>query len=264
MPNVVVLDIKVTIPAAVEPAADQPNKWASGLVHNATIINERRIAKLGDEGTFNALVATPSSAGFAPMIDAAFVSKSGRNQANIVRAHYKNLSTGFNKYNDKLDLMFATVDGVPAKRFVDQVNNSKDNWATRAGAKTLRSTGDRIRGLLLPQVIHWMVADPRASQMTNAMTIIAGAPYNFVAEGLLTAFKAGFMGKLTHALMTILNADYNAAEILAQNTELAAFCTALEAATVKPFVAGGVATDSLADFEYIDPTLVFHARVVEV
>jgi len=262
MANDVKLDIKITIPSSVEAAADMPVKWAAGLVNNAEIINSRRIAKIGDEGTFQSLVADPSTAGYSPMIDAAFVSKSGRNQANIVRAQYQNLATGFNKWNDKLNLMFETVGGVVAARFKDQVNNSKDNWATRAGNKTLRATGDRVRGLLLPQIVHWMVADPRASQMTNAMTIVAGSPYNFTAAGLLTAFKAAFMGKMTHSLMMILNAQLDAAEVTAQNTELAAFCTAVAAAAVKPFVAGGGATDSLADFEFIDPTLVFHARVV--
>ena len=258
------VDIKITVPVSVEAAGDMPDKWAAGLVNNATVINDRRIAKIGDEGTFQAKVAVPSSAKFSPMIDAAFVSNSGRNQANIIRAQYKNLAGAFDHWNDKLALSFATVDGVEAKRFKDQVNNSKDNWATAAANKTLRATGDKIRGTLLGQALYWLTGDYRANQMNNALEVVAGGPYQFMPISTKSIWKAGMMGQMVQSLMMILNADYLAAEIAVQNDILVYFCNNVKTAGVKNFIRAEDygALDSTFSFLYSDPTLILHARVV--
>lgn len=265
MADEVKLDIKITVPTSVEPAGDMPDKWAAGLVNNAEVINDRRIAKIGDEGTFQSKVAVPSSNKFSPMIDAAFVSQSGRNQANIIRAQYKNMAGAFDHWNDKLALSFATVDGVVAKRFKDQVNNSKDNWATAVANKTLRATGDKIRGTILGQASYWMTGDYRANQMTNHLEIVDGAPYDFTPSGMRSVWKAAVMGKTVQALILILNSDFLAAEITAQNGVLAFVCDSYKSAgVVKPFISGGGATDSLYQFEYADPELILHCRIVLV
>lgn len=264
MVDIVKTDIKITVPTSVEPAGDMPDKWAAGLVTNATVINDRRIAKIGDEGTFQSKVAVPSSNKFSPMIDAGFVAQSGRNQANIIRAHYKNLAGAFNHWNDKLALAFATVDGVEAKRFKDQVNNSKDAWATAVANKTLRATGDKIRGTILGQALYWITGDYLANQMTNHLELVAGAPWQAIQPGRSQAFRAATMGIMTQALMMILNADMLVAEVLAQNTVLQNILNAMiEPVVVKSVVVGGGATDSLYQFEYADPELVLHVRMVE-
>lgn len=267
MPDEIKLDIKVTIPLSVEASADMPDKWANGLTNNAELINDRRKAAIPDEGTFQSKVAVPSSIGFSPMVAAAFVSRSGRNQANIIRAQQKNLGGSFNHWNDKLDLAFDTVGGVAAKRFKDQVNNSKDFWATEVAAKTLRGTGDKIRGLLLPQVGFWMTGDVKAHQMANALTIVDGAPYDFTWPGFVELFKAAAMPLLMSSLARILDSDILAAEVTAQNTTLLQFANTsrnVVGAPVKPFVVGGGALDSLYQWEHTDPQLDFHARVVLV
>lgn len=267
MVDIIKLDIKITVPTHVEAAGDMPDKWAAGLVNNAETINDRRIAKVGDEGTFQTLVATPSSVKYSPMIAAGFKSKSGRNQANIQRSQYKNLAGAFDHWNDKLALAFATVDGVIAKRFKDQVNNSKTNWADAVASKTLRATGDKIRGTYLGQALFWMVGDYNANQMTNSMEVIEGAPYNFCWAGQESAFKAMGMQMLIASLIRILDADFLAAEVAAQNAVLQIFCDTsreIAFAPVKPFVVGGGALDSLFQFEHNDPLLQLHARVVLV
>ncbi|GAI24803.1 unnamed protein product, partial [marine sediment metagenome] len=253
MVDEVKLDIKITVPTSVEVAGDMPDKWADGLTNNAERMNDRRIAKIPDEGTFQSKVAVPSTNKFSPMIDSAFESNSGRNQANIIRAQYKNLANSFDDWDAKLALAFATVDGVVAKRFVDQVNNSKDRWATAVAAKTLRATGDKIRGTILGQACYWLTGDYRANQMTNHLELVAGAPYDYTYYAMKGPFKAGFMGKIVQALIMILNADFLAAEITAQNTRVNALCQIYRdtvVAPVKSFIVGGGATDSLAQFEY--------------
>jgi len=267
MADEVKLDIKITVPVSVEVAGDMPNKWADGLTNNAERINNRRIEKVGDEGSFHSKITGPSSAQFAPIVDAAFISESGKNQANIIRSQYKNLGQSYRQWNDKLALSFATVNGVVAKRFVDQVNNSKDRWATAVAAKTLRATGDKIRGTLLGQVIYWMVGDYKAGQMTNAMEIVAGGPYDYARAELRQCFRTGAMQHLVASLIRILDSDMLAAEITIQNDIISYFASMFRdnvIVPVKPFIVGGGALDSLFQFEYADPTLVFHARVVLV
>lgn len=269
MANVVKLDIKLTIPTSLEAAADMPTKWAGGLTNNAELINNRRKAKISNEGAFQTKVAAPSSRAWEPMVDAAFVSKAQRNKDNIVRAHYKNLANNFNHWNDKLDLSFAEVDGVFASRFKDQVNNSKDNWATAVAQKTLRITGDKIRGRLGSQIGFWMTDDPRADQMVNGLTLIDGGPYDGIFPGLQGAFKSAAMGLILSTFTRILYADFLAAELLIQNEILKDFAlhfrnTFGPVDLVKPYVVAGGATDSLFRWEYADPTLDFHARIVLV
>lgn len=267
MADEIKLDIKVTIPQSVEVAGDMPTKWADGLTNNAEIINDRRKAAIPDEGTFQTKVAQPSSVGFAPMVAAGFVSRSGRNQANIIRAQNKNLGGAFNHWNDKLDLAFETVEGTAAKRFKDQVNNSKDFWASEVAAKTLRGTGDKIRGLLLPQVLYWMTGDNKAHQMANGMRIVDGAPYDFTWPGFVELFKAAAMPLLMSSLSRVLDSDMLAAEIAIQNAillQLANTSRNVVGAPVKAFVVGGGALDCLFQWEHTDPQLEFHARVVLV
>ena len=269
MADVVKLDIKLTIPTSLAPAGDMPTKWANGLTNNAELINDRRKEKIGDEGAFQTKVAAPSSKAWIPMVDAAFVSKAQRTKANIVRAHYKNLADGYIHWNDKLDLSFAEVNGVKAKRFKDQVNNSKDNWATAVTDKTLRITGDKIRGRLGSQVGFWMTNDARSDQMVNGLTLIDGGPYDGVYPGLEGPFKSAAMGLMLSTFIRILYADFLAAELLIQNEILKDFAlhfrnTFGPVDLVKPYVVGGGATDSLFQWEYSDPTLDFHARIVLV
>ncbi len=265
MADDVQFDITITIPVSVEAAGDMPNKWASGLTNNAELINDRRKEKIPDEGTFQSKIAVPSSTKYSPMIDAAFLSQAGRNRANINRAQYKNLADNFNHWNDKLDLSFAEVDGVVAKRFKDQVNNSKDNWATEVAAKTLRATGDKIRGTILGQALFWTTGDPLANGMTNLMAIIDGGPYQAIHIGRAQAFRAAMMGMQVQACIQIITADFLVAEIAAQNTRLQNLCNAMiEPGVVKSIVVGGGAADSLYQFEYADPTYLLHVRMVTV
>jgi len=254
---------KFLIPTSVEAAADMPEKWANGLVNNAAIINDRRIAKIGDEGTFQTKIAGPSSTKFQPMIDDDFVSQSGRNASNIKRSQYKNLASSFNHWSDKLDLAFATVDGVVAKRFKDQVNNSKDNWASIMANKTLRITGDKIRGLYTPQAAYWMTGDPLANQMTNGHTLLTGAPYDFTQGVLSQVFRAAVVNLLTQCAVMIIDADMLAAEITAQNTRLNALAQMFKDAAIDDFAEPDAAPTSYLGYVYNDPDFLLHVRIQE-
>ncbi|GAI36136.1 unnamed protein product, partial [marine sediment metagenome] len=69
------------------------------------------------------------------------------------------------------------------------------------------------------------------------------------------------------ALVMIINADFLAAEITQQSSDLGTLCNGVRdvfTIPVKPFVTAGIATDSLCRFEYDDPTLKLHCRIVLV
>ena len=264
MADEVKLDIKVTVPLNVEPAGDMPERWAEGLVNNALRMRDRIFEVLPDEGEYQSRVAEISNQKWRGMIDPAFVSKRGKNQANIIRAQYKGLADAYNKFTDKYELAFATVDGVPAKRFKDQVNNSKDSWANGVAKSTLRITGDRIRGLIIPQVVYWMTGDPLANRMDNHLELITGTPYDFTKAGLRQQFRSAATNLLVTTGVTLIKADMEAGEITAQNTRLVDLANAFADVAVKPFVVGGIATDSLLEYEFSDPEIKLHARIVLV
>lgn len=252
---------KFLVPTSVEAAADMPEKWASALVAQASKINDRRIAKIPDQGTFITKIADPSNHKFAPMVDSAFVSQSGVAAADIIRGQYKNLSDSFNHWNDKLALAFATEGGVVAKRFVDQVNNSKTNWADAIAQRTLRLTGDKIRGMLASQAPYWMTGDYKANQMTNGHELLAGAPYDLTNGVLRQQFRAAVMGLIVQAGLTIIKADFLASVITAQNTALNALCSAYADAAIDPFAEPDAPATGYCGFVFTDPEFKLHVRI---
>ncbi|MBI4711816.1 MAG: hypothetical protein HY762_00685 [Planctomycetes bacterium] len=264
MADDVKLDLLVTIPLNVEPAGDMPDKWAEGMTGNAIRIRDRVLEVLPFDGEYQSKLAEPSDQKWKPMVAPGFVSEAGKNQLNIQRAHYKGTMDGFDKFLQNYEAAFATVDGVVAKYFKEKVNNAKSRWAQRAAATVLRITGDRIRGLIAPQVIYWMTGDKRANKMTKHMEVVTGEPYDFTATGLRQQFRSALSSLLTSTGITIFKADMEAAEIAAQNARLVSLANRYSAVGVKPFVVGGGPTDSLLQYEFADPEFKLHARIVLV
>ncbi|MEW6027161.1 MAG: hypothetical protein AB1599_07700 [Planctomycetota bacterium] len=267
MANEVKLDLKITVPVTLEPAGDMPEKWAETLTANAQRIYDRLLEVLPDEGEYQSKVAETSNQKWNPMIAPGFVSQSGRSQKNIQRAHYKGIANAYPKFVEMLNRAFATVDGVFAKLFKDRVNNSKDRWAIGVANSILRITGDKIRGMVIPQVVYWMTGDQLANKMTKHLEVISGGPYDFTKAGIRQQFRSAVSNLLISAGMNILKADMDATEIADQNARLADLANSFRDTTVapvKPFVVGGGATDSLLEYEFSDPEIKLHARIVLV
>ncbi|MFA5794140.1 MAG: hypothetical protein WC980_03630 [Candidatus Brocadiia bacterium] len=264
MADDVKLDIKITVPVSLEPAGDMPDRWVEGLVNNALRMRDRALEVLPDEGKFQSRVAEVANQKWKGMIDPSFVSQSGLTQKNIQRAHYKGLAGAYAKFREMYEKAFATVDGVVAKFFKDRVINAKDRWANAVANTILRITGDRIRGMIVPQVIYWMTGDPKANKFTEHSEVINGGPYDFTKPGIRQQFRSAASSLLITAGVNILKADMEAAEIAAQNARLVELANAYRATAVKPFVVGGGATDSLLEYEFSDPEIKLHARIVLV
>jgi hypothetical protein len=213
---------KIFVPDTQEAAGDMPIKWNNGMGNNAVTMNDRRKASVPDDGTFNLKVAIPSNQGFTPMIDSAFVSKSERTADMITQAQYDNLKAAFGKWNDSLDYAFETVGGVEAKRFKDAVAAKQGNWAVAVARKTLRFTGDKVRGRgVAPIASYLLVGDGRAMAMLRPSDLwLAGSEYNIALDGQRPAFKAALQGALVQTGIAIVAASFDAAMITLMNDAL--------------------------------------------
>ncbi|MEW6026816.1 MAG: hypothetical protein AB1599_05955 [Planctomycetota bacterium] len=264
MADQVVLDLKITVPVSLGPAGDMPDRWVEGMLNNAQRLYDRLLEVLSDEGNFQDRLAEVSSQKWRKMIDPSFVSEAGKSGENIIRFHYKKLAEAYPKFMEQLQRAFATVDGVFGKFFKDQVTNAKDKWAIAVSNGSLRFTGDKIRGMVVPQVVYWMTGDPKANRFTKHSEVISGGPYDFTKTGLRKQFRTAVTNLLVSTGMYILKADMEAGEIANQNTRLVDLANSFRKTTVKPFVVGGGATDSLLEYEYSDPEIKLHARIVLV
>jgi hypothetical protein len=213
--------VRLHIPEVFPAKDDMADKWARGQTTNAALINQRRKDKIPDAAIFNQRVAIPASIRYAAYVPDGFISRGERNATSIRNAHYKNLMTGYDHWSKKLELAFKTVDGVEAKRFKEQVANSKDIWAWRITTKTLRFTGDKIRGRgAAPIACFWLTDDSIASGLIREGQdeVLGGGPYNIAIAGGRTALRVALNQRLIQAGVLIVNSDFNPDVILRQNT----------------------------------------------
>ncbi|MBI5779863.1 MAG: hypothetical protein HZA49_10495 [Planctomycetes bacterium] len=264
MADQIVLDLKITVPTILGPAGDMPDRWVEGMLNNAERLYDRWQEVISDEGKFQSILAEISSQKWRKMVDPAFVSEAGKSRDNIVRFQYKKLTEAFDKLMEKYQKAFATVDGVFGKNFKDNVTSAKDRWANAMANGTLRLTGDKVRGRVVTQMGYWLTGDPKANRFSDHVEVISGGPYDFTKSGLRKQFRSAITNLLISAGMYILKADMEAGEMTAQNARLVDTANSFRIPAVKPFVAGGGATDSLLEYEYADPELKLHARIVLV
>lgn len=221
-------ELKLYVPPNWEVAADMVERWATNLKNAATHMNDRRQAKIPDDGTFVLKLATPANQGFSPFVDSGFMSKSDRPADAIKATHAKNINTAFNRWNDKINEAFATKDGIVARDFKERVDNSKDRWAERIGAKSLRFTGDKIRGLgVAPVAAYWLVGDLLAQQWVEGAYLADGAPYNIARDRQRVALKAAVQQRLIQGGVMVVNQELQPAALLAENTVTADLLTGM-------------------------------------
>jgi hypothetical protein len=232
-------ELKLYVPVTWEVSGDMPERWADGLKVNAERINDRRQAKIPDDGTFILRMADPAAKGYALYVPAGYVSRRGRPSEAIRGTHAENLGRAFNNWNDKINRAFATVDGVIAKVFKDQVDNAKVRWALAVADKVLRFTGDRIRGRsVAPIAAYYLVGDARAQGWIRESDLADGAPYNITTPREITAVKAAIQQRIIQGGQLVVNQGLQPAAILAENTVNAALLTKLrETARCDAFVA---------------------------
>jgi len=215
------LEVKLQIPEFATPAG-VTDQWKDDMTINATRINTKRKARIANEGDFSAVIAAPSSEGFNPLVDSAFVSKSGKSAGQIITNQRVNLARSYDKYNDKLDYQFETVGAVVAKRFVDVVDASKDSFAAGLAARTLRITGAKEAGLGIAGIATMFLAgDAKAeSYVREGDVLVAGAPIMISDIANRSAFKAALAGKLVYSGIEWIKNSFSPAMAILMNVEM--------------------------------------------
>ena len=215
------LEVKLQIPEFATPDGVK-EQWKDDMIINATRINTKRKARIANSSDFATVVAAPSSEGFNPLVDSAFVSKSGKTAAQIITNQRVNLARSYDKYNDKLDFQFATVDTTPAKRFVDVVTASQDALAAGLSDRTLRITGAKEAGLGIAGIASMLLAGDNKAEayIRDGDVLVAGAPIMISDIANRSAFKAALAGKLVYTGVEWIKNDFSPAMAILMNVEM--------------------------------------------
>jgi hypothetical protein len=227
------LELKLGVPEFATPAG-VTDQWEVDLNINAERINAKRLGRIGSSEDFSANIAVPSSAAFSPVIDSAFVSKSGKTAAQIIQNQKANLARSYNKYNDKLDFQFETVGGVVAKRFKDVVTASKGAFSAGLAARTLKITGAKEAGLGIAGIATMFMAGEALAEsyLRGCDDLVAGAATLIAAIANRSALKAALAGKLVYTGVECLKNDWDPTAMIAMNVELDQLCNAFRDAAV--------------------------------
>ncbi|MFH1227277.1 MAG: hypothetical protein V1701_05165 [Planctomycetota bacterium] len=256
-------ELRLYVPASWEPAGDMPIRWRDNLKNAAQTLFDRLQAKIPDDGTYINQMVTPANKAYRSMLNPAFVSRSGRTADRITEAHAKNMGKRFAKWFSNLGKAFDTIGGVTAKLFKDKVDASIDNWASEMGDKTIRLTGDKVRGLgVAPVTTFYLVGDERAGGWIQSGDTADGAPYNITSDLERTALKAAILQRLVQGGMMVINAEYQDAVIVEQNTINASLLTKLRDDTkCDAFVAAPAPDKCYCAWEMDGNLLTLHVQV---
>jgi hypothetical protein len=177
-------------------------------------------------------MAEPATKGYALYVPDTYVSKRGRAAGGIRGSHAENIGNAFNNWNDALNRVFQTVDGIPAKAFKEKVDNAKDRWALRVADKTLRFTGDKIRGRsVAPIASFYLVGDERVSGWLREADYADGTPYNITTPRESNAVKAAIQQRLIQGGQLVCNQGMQQDAIDAENEVNASLLTKLRDTT---------------------------------
>jgi hypothetical protein len=224
MPFTRKFELKLYVPPSNEPAGDMPEKWAETLGNNAQRIYDRLMEKIPDEGTFIKLMVDPSTNEYANLLNPAYRSKRGRSADEIKQAKFTNMASSFERWFARVTERF----GNGAAQFKQSLANAKSWWATRVGAKTLRFTGDRIRGLGPTAVAaYWLVGDSRSREWLRAGDESDGTPTDIAREAEEPTLKAAIQQRLIQGGMLVVNSDYQNTAMDVQNARNASVLNGL-------------------------------------
>ena len=131
------------------------------------------------------------------------------------------MKTSFPKYQQKLNHLFETVDGVMAKRFKERVTLSKGNYASAVQERLIAFTGTKIEGRG-PVTIAGM-------WLTNDLTVLGslrggdkikeGAPILISPPAQRGSFKVSLNQRLIQAGALIAKSGFQADIIEQQNDQ---------------------------------------------
>jgi hypothetical protein len=212
----------VPVAAIITPHSDMSEKRVNNLINNAETINNRRKARMPDDGTFGQVLATPAADKFKERVDFPTATQGDRDADDIRTMHRSKILRSFNKYNDGLDHAFEEVDGVYAKRFKDSVTAKQSNWDDEVARGTLRFTGSRARGRQVASVMgYWLTGDIQANQrLPEGSQVLDGGPYDIASNGLKATLRGALTQLLTQTGIIIGESGFDAAMLVKHNIRI--------------------------------------------
>jgi hypothetical protein len=141
--------------------------------------------------------------------------------ADIHAIHANKLRKAFQNYLEGLDRAFATVDGVPAKRFKEQVDNRSVKYG-RGITDTIGLTGTGLEGLgPAALAVYWLTDDNRvAGFLRSSDVILEGGPFLITTVLKRSTFKAALAQRLIQAGIIISQRGLSPAVLSEQNDQI--------------------------------------------
>jgi hypothetical protein len=240
-------------------------QWAEALKANAERINEKRKAKIPTETEFQARMVQPANLNFAAFVNPAFVTRSGNSSQEVITGHQANLSRSFRKYNERLDYTFATVDGVPAKRFKDLIDIAKEDFSKGIAARSLPMTGTGAEALgPAPLTALWLTGDRKVlDSLRPGDEVKEGGPYLICQINDRPTLKTALNQRLIQSGVAIIKAGLAPAETVIQNDRTNHIVQSLvdPGLGLTPFATGGL---SRVDFIMVNGRLYLEIQINQI
>jgi hypothetical protein len=204
----------------------------------------KMLSRIPDMKRFVERLGQPSHDGYAPSLNPAFVNKSGQGHDDIQASQASNIKLSYEKYRAKLEFMFGTVDGIPAKRFKEMVEQMKGVYGLGAIARTLPFTGTKIEGRgPAPLASMWLVNDLTVlDQIRAADKVLEGGPTRVCSAETVPDFRVMLNQRLIQAGASIVKRNFDAAAFAAQNARINHMVQSLvdPGLGLTPFATGGL------------------------
>ncbi|MFA5794556.1 MAG: hypothetical protein WC980_05755 [Candidatus Brocadiia bacterium] len=226
------------VPAGAQPTDEMSAKWVESFQRMAMETFRRMMKSVPNPEAFASKIGDVSNQEWKGMLNPSFRSKSELTASEINNRQMGNLSESYKKWKEKLEYLFAEVDGVEAKRFKDLVANAESRWS-KGISKTLRFTGDKVRGRgVAPWAGYFLTGDKRAIGMMPAGgQVTGGGAINVAKTGQRTTLKAGLIEKLVQAGIIITESKYDPDVVKEQNEFINGFIAGLQDSAFAQFQA---------------------------
>ncbi|MBI4711969.1 MAG: hypothetical protein HY762_01480 [Planctomycetes bacterium] len=226
--------LELFVPVKEPPRQQSVDQWAESFKLNTGRIIEKLRAKIPDLKAYLENLANPAGRGWKDVINPAFKSKSGADAASLKDKHQSNLNRTYNKFDTALAHIFETIDEEVGKRFKEIIDNKKDLFAEGMADRTLRFTGDKIRGRgITPLAAMWLSGDITVADLLRpGDKILYGGPVDVSKPGLRPQLRAGLVSRLMQSGMAIVYSEYSPTRIATENTLINSFLSALRDNTV--------------------------------
>jgi hypothetical protein len=231
----------------------QVERWKRGTKGNADLTYQNLQLVIGSEADYKAKLALPAATAYAPVLNPAFVSRSGLDRNRIVRKQSDNITKGYENYRASLAQAFETVDGEPAKRYKEAIDAAAEVYSQKVARNTLPFTGSREIGKgMAPIAAMWLVGDNTVEgHLRGDDQVGSGGPVNVarVTPDMRTALKSALLNRIVQSGKVLISADWDPTVMTAENDHINNLIMSLQNAAYVPFATAGL---SHCDWVVID------------